>query len=101
MKTLTREQVEAKKAKAVQFLRDVVGDDAKADAFADMDVDDYAERKRIQIINPRRNTMPGGGNGPTKQDLLDQIEDLQPKNQDLQDQLDAIYDIVAPSDEEE
>jgi hypothetical protein len=41
------------------------------------------------------------GNGRTKQDLLDEISDLQAENQDLQDQLDAIVDIVAPPDEED
>ena len=43
----------------------------------------------------------GGGNGRTKQDLLDEIADLQAENQDLQDQLDAIADIVSPPEEEE
>jgi hypothetical protein len=45
--------------------------------------------------------MANGGNGRTKQDLLDEIADLQAENQDLQDQLDAIADIVSPPEEEE
>jgi hypothetical protein len=39
------------------------------------------------------------GNGRSKQDLLDEIDDLQQQNQDLQDQLDAIADIVSPEEE--
>jgi hypothetical protein len=45
--------------------------------------------------------MANGGNGRTKQDLLDEIEDLRADNQDLQDQLDAIAHIVSPPEEEE
>ena len=37
--------------------------------------------------------------GQTKQDLLDQIDELQQENQDLQDQLDAISDIVSGADQ--
>jgi hypothetical protein len=37
VKQLTAEQVQAKKEKAVPFLRDVVGDDDKANQFDDMD----------------------------------------------------------------
>jgi len=45
--------------------------------------------------------MANGGNGRTKQDLLDEIDALQQENQDLQDQLDAIADIVSPPEEED
>ena len=102
-KQLTADQVQAKKDRAVQFLRDVVGDDDKADAFDDMDLDEYAEHKRIEIVNrgKRSLNMAGNGNGRTKQDLLDEIDDLQQENQALQDQLDAIADIVSPPDDED
>jgi len=43
--------------------------------------------------------MANGGNSRTKQDLLDEIDDLRAENEELQNALDAVYDIVAPSDE--
>ncbi len=52
IKERTRKQVEAMQAKAVRFLRDVVGDDAKADDFEDMSVEDYARHKHITLKNP-------------------------------------------------
>jgi hypothetical protein len=100
-KALTRGQVQAKKDKAVQFLRDVVGDDDKADEFDNMDVEAYAERKHIQIINSRRNIGMPNGDPRTKSELLDEIDQLQQENQDLQDQLDAISDIISPPEEED
>jgi hypothetical protein len=94
-KRLTADQVQAKKDRAVQFLRDVVGDDDKADEFEDMDLNEYAERKRVQIVNKgERSRKMANGNGRTKQDLLDEIDELQQENEALQEQLNAISDIV-------
>jgi hypothetical protein len=53
-KSKTREQVEAMKAKAVRFLKDVVGDSAKASEIEDMSVEDYAAKKKLTIENPRK-----------------------------------------------
>jgi hypothetical protein len=55
-KVYTPEQVEAKQDKAVRFLRDVVGDDDRADDIEDMSLSEYAEHKRIQMgsENPRK-----------------------------------------------
>jgi len=93
---LTADQVQAKKAKAVQFLRDVVGDDDKADEFEDMDLDEYADHKGITIINRGGTKMANGNGDPrTKAELLDELDQLQQENQDLQDSLNAVYDIVA------
>ena len=93
-KEYTADQVQAKKDKAVQFLRDVVGDDDKADEFDDMDLDEYAEHKNIQIVNrgEKANMANGNSDPRTKQELLDEIDDLQ-------SQLDAISDIVNPPNE--
>jgi hypothetical protein len=54
-KEKTIEQAEAAQAKAVRFLRDVVGDEDKAAEIEDLDVSEYAERKNFIITNP---TMP-------------------------------------------
>jgi hypothetical protein len=104
VKQLTREQALSKKDRAVHFLCEIVGGDAKADEFDDMDVEDYAAHKHFQIVNPRRNAMPGGngGNDPrSKAELLDTIDDLEQQVNDLQAALDAVYDIVRPEDGED
>jgi hypothetical protein len=60
----------------------------------------YAERRGIKIVNPsRRNAIMA--NGKTKADLEAEIADLQEENQELQDQLDAIADIVGGDEEED
>jgi len=99
-KSLTADQVAAKQAKAVQFLRDVVGDADKADQFEAMDPQEYADHKGITIANQGETKMPNGNSDPrTKSELLDEIEQLERDNEDLESQLSAIADIVAPSDE--
>ena len=100
-KALTRDRLEARKEKAVRFVRDVLDDPDRADEIEDESVDDYAARRRIDIVdNPRRrrNAMP---QGRTKADLEAEIEELREENEELQDQLDAVADIVAPADEDE
>jgi hypothetical protein len=104
-KQLTADQVQARKDKAVRFAENVLEDDDLADDLDSESVESYAERKRIKIIpnTGRRNkAMAGNGNnGKTKQDLLDEIADLQDENDALQSQLDAVLDIVAPEDEDD
>jgi hypothetical protein len=51
-KSKTREQVEKMQEKAVRFLDDVVGDPDKADEIEDMTVEEYADKKRIHLVNP-------------------------------------------------
>jgi uncharacterized ParB-like nuclease family protein len=53
-KSKTREQLEAMKAKAVKFLRDVAHASDKADEIDSMSVEDYAAKKKITLSNPRR-----------------------------------------------
>jgi hypothetical protein len=62
-KQQTYEQVSAKKDKAAQFLRDVVGDDDKASDVEDMNVEDYADSRGVTITNPRRQAMANGNGG--------------------------------------
>jgi Skp family chaperone for outer membrane proteins len=107
MKRLTRDQIQARKEKAVRFTRDVLGDPDRADEIAAEDLDSYALRKHVEIANPtnRSSTVP---RTKTKADLESEIDDLRSENQELQednvelqDQLDSIADIVSPSDEDE
>src|SRR5262249_49398556 len=93
VKRLTREQVESRKEKAVRFTDNVLGDPDRADEIADESPESYAERKGIEITNPniRRKTV---ARIRTKAELEAEIEELQQENQELQDQLDAVADIV-------
>jgi hypothetical protein len=93
---LTRDQLQARKDKAVRFTRDVLGDPARAAEIEEESLEDYAERRRIQIINPSKRRTKVMARGKTKADLAQEIADLQEENQELQDQLDAVADIVAP-----
>ncbi len=53
MKSKTFDQIESMRQKAVRFLRDVVGDPDKAEEFEAMSPADYAEHKKIRMIeNP-------------------------------------------------
>jgi hypothetical protein len=95
MKTLTSEQVQSRKDKAVRFTRDVLGDPDRADEIEDESLEDYAERRGFTITNPGKENR----NMATKQELVEQVRELEEENQELQDQLDAIADIVSPEDE--
>lgn len=52
MKTLTRKQLEARKAQAVRFTRDVLDEPDRAAEIEDESSEDYAERRHLQIKNP-------------------------------------------------
>jgi len=98
MKTLTRKQVESRKAKAVRFTRDVLGEQDRADEIENESLESYAERRHIQIQNPK-GVRPMAA--PTRRELLDRIDELEGENEELQSQIDEIADIVTPSEEEE
>ncbi len=98
MKTLTRKQLQSRKAQAVRFTRDVREDDDLADEIDDESLDEYAERRHIKLVNPKgAKKMPI----PTRRELMEQIKELEQQNEELQSQVDEIADIVAPSEEKE
>jgi hypothetical protein len=97
-KTASYAEVEKKKNKAEQFLRDVKGDDDRADDYGEMSVEDYAAKKHIEIVNNGRSNNRMANIDPqsmSKSELLDYVSDLEQENSDLQDSLDTIADIVA------
>lgn len=94
-KELTLDQVQRRKEKAERFVRNVLGDDNRAAEIAAEDPEEYAERRGFIITNPRSNQMP------TVKELQDRIADLEQENQDLNDQLDAIADIVGGDDDDD
>jgi hypothetical protein len=79
---MTYDQVEARKQKAVRFLRDIVGDDDRADEVEDEDVQDYADRKGLVIknaarqiySNPKRRTTNVANGDMTKNELQDAVD---------------------------
>jgi hypothetical protein len=101
MRSLTREELESRKAQAVQFTRDVLGDPERAHEIEAESLEDYGERRKVTLINSSKRRTAFMARSKTNADLEAQIADLQEENQDLQDQLDAIADIVAPTDEDE
>ena len=59
MKSKTFDQMERMKDKAAQFVRDVLGDDDRAQEIEDESVESYSDRKRIEIVdNPQRKNAP-------------------------------------------
>jgi hypothetical protein len=100
-KALTRSQLQSRKEKAVRFARDVLDDPDRAEEIADESLDDYADRRKIQITNPTIRRIAIMPRGKTKAELEAEIADLQEENQELQDQLDAVADIVSPDDGDE
>lgn len=103
--SLTRAQLEARKAKAVRFTRDVIGDPGRAAEIQAESLEDYAGRRHIQITNPNwRYTVPRKTLADYRAELREvkgQIRDLEEENQTLQDQLDQIGDIIAPEEDED
>ena len=97
VKALTREQLESRKAQAVRFVRDVLEDDERADEIEDESLEDYAERRRIQIVNPKGARKMAQ---PNRRELLDRIEELEAENEDLQSRFDEIGDIIGERDED-
>ena len=104
-KTLTREQLQSRKDRAVQFTRDVAGDPDRADEIEDESLDDYAQRRRIQFMNAGRSSRMAKKSVEDYRaevaDLKQQIRDLEDENQTLNDKLDNIAEVLEPEDEAE
>lgn len=94
------------KEKAVPFVRDVQGDSERAAEIERESLEDYAERRKIQLINPTRRAarMARTSGAPSKAELkevLDEIsgladEALDPENEraDLVRKLKDIADLA-------
>ena len=100
-KTKTLDQIESMKAKAVKFLRDVVGDPSRADEFEEMTPKEYAEHKHVQIVNPARGRKGIAMAKLTRDELEARIDELEEENQALSEKLDSIAEIAAVSEEDE
>ena len=95
---LNYDQVASRKDKAARFVRDVLRDELRAEEIEDESVEDYGERRRIDIVesNPRRADM-----ALTKKQLDERLEELEAENAELEEKLDSILDIAEPEDEDD
>ena len=98
MKTLKRKQLESRKAQAVRFTRDVLGDPDRADEIEDESLEGYAERRHIQIVNPKGAKKMAV---QTRRELIERIKELEDENESLQDRLQEISDLASEEDGEE
>ena len=115
MKQLTYDQVASRKDKASRFVRDVLRDGERAAEIEDEPVEDYADRRKIEIVNEnpvrveaiRRSLYPAVAQQRsevpmmTKRELEERVNELEAENEDLQTRLDQVADLVAPLDDDE
>ncbi|HLY60003.1 MAG TPA: hypothetical protein VKV95_04485 [Terriglobia bacterium] len=98
MKTLSRVQIERRKAQAVRFAREVREDDDLADAIDDETLEEYAEKRHIHLVNPK------GGRKmaiPTRRELTERVQELEEENENLQERLSEISELAGQEEEEE
>ena len=103
MKIKTYEQVATAKERAEAFERNVLGDEDRAEDFADMDVEDYADLRGIEITeNPnKRRPIMTKSNVQLRRELREANERIAELEQEKADVLDALGIEVVESDDEE
>jgi hypothetical protein len=94
LRTLTFEQAERKQARAVQGLRNLGLDDV-ADEIEDLTPQEYAQRKRIEVTNPR------GKGGEYEMPRRPSREEVEAENEELWQKLESVYDDLGELFEEE
>jgi hypothetical protein len=78
LKSKTWQQVATAKDRAVRFIENVLQDPDRAAEAADESVEDFADRKRIQILhNPSRRGLMAKSNPATKDELESLIDDIE------------------------
>jgi hypothetical protein len=102
MKALKQAELERRKAQAARFMRDVKHDGERAEEIEDESLEDYSARRRVQLLNPTGGKVMARKT-QTREELQERVRELEGENESLQDQLDAIADIVvsAEADEED
>lgn len=101
MKLMTRSEAEAKRQKAVEFLRRI-GNDELADEFDNMDDEGYAEHKGAELIenpnNTRSKSMP---NSKSKAELESELDEANDYIEELESKLDQIAGIATDEEEDQ
>jgi lipoate-protein ligase A len=104
---LSRKQIESRKARAVSFTRDVVGDPERADEIADESLESYAERRgfEFEIANPRSDKVARRKSVADLEEelanLTDEFNELVDVNEALESQLSEIGAILGVEEVEE
>ncbi len=103
MKTRTYAQVETAKRRAEAFEANVLSDDERADDFADMSVEDYADLRNISIQNPsqRRPTIMAKSNAQLARELREANKRIEELEQEKADVLDVLGIEVVDDDDED
>jgi hypothetical protein len=108
VKTRTYKQVEAAKRRAELAAANLIGDESRADEFADMSVEEYARIRGITIQNPKKGALKMPSRIKQLEEELEaansRIEELEAEREDILDVLGV--EIVdeedeGPSDEDE
>jgi hypothetical protein len=99
-KAKTLAQVAAMQKKAVRFVSDVLDEPEHAEEIEELSPEEYAERKRIRITNPRekRGLNHMAVSRPSRSKLEERIEELEQENEALTEKLDSILDIASTDD---
>ena len=86
-------------ARAVRAAENLLEDDDLAEELDGLSLEEYAERKGVQIVpNPRKEErrMP-----QSRAALIAENKQLRQDNEELNEKLDAILDLAGPEDEED
>jgi predicted RNase H-like nuclease (RuvC/YqgF family) len=103
-KSKSLDEIERMRAKAIRFVADVLGDEDRAAEIEAESPEDYAARKKISIINPKRGYSMARTIQSYKDEiegLKDEISELEDTNEELETQLDEISEIISPEEQEE
>ena len=99
-KRLKREQVQARKDKAVRFLRDVLNDPDRAAEVEDEPLEDYAARRHFALTNPKRKGVKSMGRERLADAAAGDRDELLDKVEELRDLADDILSEYEPGDED-
>jgi len=102
----TQDEVQTAKDRAVRFVRDVLGDEDRAEEIADESLDEYAERKGFEVIenphqhHPRKDHIVSIQT-MTKVELFERVQELEAELEDANDRLSSIGEIASGQDDDE
>jgi hypothetical protein len=101
MNVMTRSEAEAKRQKAVEFLRRI-GNGELADEFDNMDAEVYAEHKGAELIeNPNNSRSKSMPNSKSKAELESELDEANDYIEELESKLDQIAGIATDEEEDQ
>ena len=102
MKLMTSSEAQAKRRKAIEFLRRL-GKEEEAVRFEAMDARDYAQHKGAELLeNPNfERRLPTMARSRSKSELEAELDEANDYIEELETKLDDIVGITADADEED